>query len=71
MLNSTNTTLAGYPAQEHVFTAVTNGVTMQGTLELTIANNTGYALEYVATAGVYPDYGATANNMTPSFYIIK
>jgi hypothetical protein len=71
LLNSTNTTLAGYPAHEFVFTAVETGVTMQVKAEITIIDNTGYTLVYVATPGVYPDYAATADNMIASFHLVK
>jgi len=71
VLNSTNTTLAGYPAHEFVFTAVETGVTMQFKAEITIIDNTGYTLMYGATKGVYPDYAATADNMVASFHLVK
>ena len=71
LLNSTNTTLAGYPAHEFVFTAVETGVTMQFKAEITIIDNTGYTLMYGATKGVYPDYAATADNMVASFHLVK
>jgi hypothetical protein len=71
LLNSTNTTLAGYPAHEFVFTAVETGVTMQFKAEITIIDNTGYTLMYGATKGVYPDYVATADNMVASFHLVK
>ena len=71
LLNSTNTTLAGYPAHEFVVTAVSTGISMQFKIEVTIIDNTGYALVYGATTGVYPDYAATADNMIASFHLVK
>ena len=68
-VNSSNITLAGYPAQKLVFTLVTGGVTRQGVSELTIVNNTGYALTYVANQDVYSDYAGIAQNMMQSFNI--
>ena len=70
VLNSSNVTLAGYPAHEFVFTVVLGGITMQYNFEVTIIENTGYSLAYVATPGVYPDYTATADNMIKSFHLI-
>jgi hypothetical protein len=69
LLSSSNTTLAGYPAQKLVFTYVAGGTTMKGMVELTLANNTGYSLSYVATQGVYPSYVGIAQNMMQSFNI--
>jgi len=71
VLNSTNTTLAGYPAHEFVVTAVSTGISMQFKIEVTIIDNTGYALVYGATTGVYPDYASTADNMIKSFHLVK
>jgi hypothetical protein len=71
VLNSTNTTLAGYPAHEFVVTAVETGITMRFKVEVTIIDNTGYALVYGATTGVFPDYAATADNMIASFHLVK
>jgi hypothetical protein len=67
--NSSNTTLAGYPAQKLVFTLVSGGTTRQGIIELTLVNNTGYALTYVATQDVYHNYVGIAQNMMQSFNI--
>jgi len=39
-----NTALAGYPAQKIAFTLVSGGITRQGIIELTLVNDTGYAL---------------------------
>jgi len=64
-----NTTLAGYPAQKLVFTLVSGGITRQGIIELTLVNNTGYALTYVAAQDVYPNYVGIAQNMMQSFNI--
>jgi hypothetical protein len=64
-----NTTLAGYPAQKLVFTLVSGGTTRQGIIELTLVNNTGYALTYVAAQDVYPNYVGIAQNMMQSFNI--
>jgi hypothetical protein len=69
--SSSNTTLAGYPAQKLVFTFVSNGTTRQGMVELTLANSNGYALSYVATQAVYPTYVGVAQNMMQSFNITK
>ena len=67
--NSSNTTLAGYPAQKLAFTLVSGGTTRQGIIELTLVNNTGYALTYVATQDVYHNYVGIAQNMMLSFNI--
>jgi hypothetical protein len=64
-----NTTLAGYPAQKLVFTLVSGGIIRQGIIELTLVNNTGYALTYVAAQDVYPNYVGIAQNMMQSFNI--
>ncbi len=69
--NSSNTTLAGYPAHKLVFTLVSGGTTRQGIIELTLVNNTGYALTYVATQDVYPNYVGIAQNMMQSFNITR
>jgi len=69
LLNSSNTTLAGYPAQKLVFTLVSGGTTNQGMVELTLVNNTGYALTYYATQAEYPSYVGIAQNMMQSFNI--
>jgi hypothetical protein len=69
LLNSSNTTLAGYPAQKLVFTYVTEGAPMQRMVELTLVNNTGYSVSYVASQGVYPSYVGIAQNMMQSFNI--
>jgi hypothetical protein len=69
LLNSSNTTLAGYPAQRLVFTLVSGGTTNQGMVELTLVNNTGYALTYYATQAEYPNYVGIAQNMMQSFNI--
>ena len=71
LLNSSNVTLAGYPAHEFVFTSVLEGITVQYMVEVTIIDNTGYKLSYGATTGVYPDYAATAGNMIASFHLVK
>ena len=71
LLNSSNVTLAGYPAHEFVFTVVFEGITVQYMAEITIIDNTGYTLSYLATPGVYPDYAATADNMIASFHLVK
>jgi len=72
LLNSTNTTLSGYPAKKHVFTFMTfDSATAQGMLQLTLVNRTGYMLLYVATQDVYPDYLGIAQNMTQSFNVVK
>jgi len=64
-----NTTLAGYPAQKIVFTLVSGGATRKGIIELTLVNDTGYALTYEAAQGVYPTYVGIAQNMMQSFNI--
>jgi hypothetical protein len=64
-----NTTLAGYPAQKIVFTFVSEGTTTQGISELTIVNNTGYAVTYEAAQDVYSTYAGIAQNMMQSFNI--
>jgi hypothetical protein len=69
LLNSSNTTLAGYPAQKLVYTYVTEGAPTQGMVELTLVNNTGYSVSYVASQGVYPSYVGIAQNMMQSFNI--
>ena len=69
LLNSSNTTLAGYPAQKLVFTYVTEGAPMQRMVELTLVNNTGYSVSYVASQGVYPSYVGIAQDMMQSFNI--
>jgi hypothetical protein len=72
LLNSTDTTLSGYPARKHVFTFMTfDGATAQGMLQLTLVNRTGYILLYVATQDVYPDYLGITQNMTQSFNVVK
>ena len=38
-------------------------------IELTLVNNTGYALSYVAAQSVYPNYVGVAQNMMQSFNI--
>jgi hypothetical protein len=67
--SSSNTTLAGYPAQKLVFTYVNEGTPTQGMIELTLVNNTGYVLSYVATQDVYSTYVGIAQNMMQSFNI--
>ena len=69
LLNSSTTTLAGYPAQKLVFTLVSGGTTREGMVELALVNNTGYALTYYATQDVYPNYVGIAQNMMQSFNI--
>ncbi len=64
-----NTTLAGYPAQKIVFSLVSGGATRQGIIELTLVNDTGYALTYEAAQSVYPTYVGIAQNMMQSFNI--
>ena len=72
LLSSSNTTLAGYPAQKLVFTFVNpDGIASQGMAELTLVNGTGYALTYVASQAVYPTYVGIAQNMMQSFNITK
>ncbi|HYA33495.1 MAG TPA: hypothetical protein VEG65_05815 [Candidatus Bathyarchaeia archaeon] len=72
LLNSSNTALAGYPAQKDVFTYVgPDGTSMQGMAELTLVNGTGYALTYVAPQDVYSTYVGAAQNMMQSFNITK
>lgn len=70
VLNTTDTALAGHPAKELIFTTTSDGISMQGKLVITVADNTGYFVLYMATIGVYPDQVATANNMIKSFNII-
>jgi hypothetical protein len=70
VLNTTDTTLAGHPAKELIFTTTSDGISMQGKLVITVADNSGYFVLYMATIGVYPDQVATANNMIKSFNII-
>jgi len=67
--SSSNTTLAGYPAYKLVFTIVSGGTTRQGIIELTVVNNTGYALTSVASQDVYSTYAGIAQNMMQSFNI--
>jgi hypothetical protein len=69
LLNSSNTTLAGYPAQKLVYTYVTEGAPTQRMVELTLVNSTGYSVSYVASQGVYPSYVGIAQNMMQSFNI--
>jgi hypothetical protein len=69
LLSSSNTTLAGYPAQKLVFSLVGGGITTQNMVELTLVNNTGYTLTYHATQDVYPNYVGIAQNMMQSFNI--
>jgi hypothetical protein len=64
-----NTALAGYPAQKIAFTLVSGGITRQGIIELTLVNDTGYALTYEAAQDVYPTYVGIAQNMMQSFNI--
>jgi hypothetical protein len=72
LLNSSNTSLAGYPAHKDVFTLVNPaGIATQGMVELTLVNGTGYALTYVASQGVYSTYLGAAQNMMQSFNITK
>jgi hypothetical protein len=75
LLNSTDATLSGYPAEKQVFTYTkfegTVGTTSQGMLEVTIANRTGYGLLYVATQSLYPSYLGIVQNMTLSFNVTK
>jgi hypothetical protein len=75
LLNSTETTLSGYPAKKQVFTYThfegTVGTPMQGMLEVTIANRTGYGLLFVAMQSLYPNYLGIAQNMTQSFNVTK
>jgi hypothetical protein len=72
LLNSTNTTLSGYPAKKHVFTFTTfDDSTAGGMLQLTLVNRTGYTLLYVATQSVYPNYLGIAQNMTQSFNVVR
>jgi hypothetical protein len=72
ILNSTNITLSGYPAKQHVFTFMSFGdTTSQGMLKLTLVNSTGYTLLYVGSESSYPNYLGIAQNMTQSFNITK
>jgi hypothetical protein len=71
LLNSTNTTLSGYPAVKHVFTYMNDdGTTSVGMLELTLVNRTGYGLLYAATQDTYNTYVGIAQNMTQSFNVL-
>jgi len=72
LLNSTNSTLSGYPAKTLVFTYKDNNLTpSKGTLQLTLVNRTGYGLLYQAEESIYPTYLGIAQNMTQSFNITK
>ena len=72
LLNSTNSTLSGYPAKTLVFTYKDNNLTpSKGMLQLTLVNRTGYGLLYQAEESIYPTYLGIAQNMTHSFNITK
>jgi len=72
LLNSTNTTLSGYPAVKHVFTYMNDdGTTSVGMLELTLVNRTGYGLLYAATQDTYNTYVGIAQNITQSFNVLS
>jgi hypothetical protein len=71
LLNSTNTTLSGYPAKKLVFTYANNDLTTSaGMLQLTLVNRTGYGLLYAATSDAYNTYVGIAQNMTQSFNVL-
>jgi hypothetical protein len=71
LLNSTNTTLSGYPAKKLVFTYANNDLTTSaGMLQLTLVNRTGYGLLYAATYDAYNTYVGIAQNMTQSFNVL-
>ncbi len=71
LLNSTNSTLSGYPAKRLVYTYVNEDTPSQAMLQLTLVNRTGYALLYTTTQSLYPNYLGIAQNMTQSFNITK
>lgn len=72
LLNSTNSTLSGYPAQKRVFTYMNDDESLsQGMLQVTLVNRTGYALLYVALQSLYPSNLGIAQNMTQSFNVTK
>jgi hypothetical protein len=76
LLNSSNSTLAGYPAKEHTITIVTpNGVPVKGLISVTIVNQGGYYGGYFLSYGASYDYYdanlKTAQNMIQSFNIVS
>lgn len=72
LLNSTNSTLSGYPAKKLVFTYKSDDLTTSaGMLQLTLVNRTGYGLLYAATQSEYNNNLGIAQNMTQSFNITK
>lgn len=73
LINSTNITLSGYPAKQHVYAYKNNDLTTSvAQLQLTLVNRTGYGLLYVGTPiSVYNTYIGIAQNMTKSFNVVK
>jgi hypothetical protein len=73
LINSTNITLSGYPAKQHVYAYKNNDLTTSvAQLQLTLVNRTGYGLLYVgAPISVYNNYIGIAQNMTKSFNVVK
>jgi len=73
LINSTNITLSGYPAKQHVYVYKNNDLTTSvAQLQLTLVNRTGYGLLYVGTpSSVYNTYIGIAQNMTKSFNVVK
>lgn len=72
LLNTTSSTLSGYPAQKQVFTFMNDDKTItQGMIQVTLVNRTGYGLFYVALQSHYPTYLGIVQNMTQSFSITK
>ena len=66
--NTTNTTIAGSPANKIVFTS-TNGLKTMAVF--TIKGNEAYVIEYISAASKYPSYLPIAQKMVDSFDIIN
>ena len=72
LLDSSNITLAGYPAKQYVFTYVSElGAPSQGIDELTLVDGIGYEVSYGAIQEAYPTTLESAQNMMQSFNIVS
>lgn len=72
LLSSSNTTLAGNPAKQYVFTYVSElGASSQGIFQLTLVNGIGYEINYGAIQEAYPDTLGIEQNMVQSFNIVS
>lgn len=72
LLSSSNSTLAGYPALETVFTYTAyRGDPSQTLFKATLANHSAYSVAYSGLQSYYPANLETGQNMIQSFNIVS